>query len=128
MKEDSLRGKRCVIAGLISAKEDAPLLITRAAAVIVSAGGTVVDAIVQRRGVSRSRHPGGAKQLQMPLSSRTAMSSGKVAELATVCHDHAAEVIVYLGAIKPNQIKNLSQLTGCTVCIWENVDGVNDSR
>ncbi len=111
--------KRCVIAGLVSAKTNLELIVAQVTSDILSAGGEVVAVFVQRRGVSRSRHPGGAQEMHLPLNSRTAMSKGKVEELAILCRDNSIDVIVYLGSTLPHQIKNLSELTKCRILQWQ---------
>ena len=113
----SLAGRRCIVTGLLSAREDAMLRVAQAEAGVARAGGIVVGSMVQRRGVSRSPRPGGAKRLGAPLSARTVLGSGKVAELAQACREARAEVIVFIGTISEGQQRHLAAETACRVVV-----------
>lgn len=111
----NVAGKRCVIAGLVSAKENSELLMEQARQQVVAAGGCVVATILQRRGVSRSKRPGGSKVMNQPLDAATVMSRGKVAELVQACKESSADVVVFVVSITQRQRDVLSDLTGCEV-------------
>ena len=82
---------------------------------IESAGGIVVASFIQRRGVSRSRYPGGAKLINSPLNSRTLFSSGKVKELEELIAEKEIEILVLLGLISQRQIDVLERLLKVSV-------------
>jgi hypothetical protein len=90
---------------------------------VVEAGGLVVATVVQRRGVSRSRRPGGSKAMSQPLDARSVMGSGKVAELVQACRQSSVEVVVFVGAITERQRETLSELTGCEIASVDLADG-----
>jgi 50S ribosomal subunit-associated GTPase HflX len=111
-------GKRVVVAGLISAKapvDDFETLCER----LSDAGGEVVGRLLQRRGVSRSKRPGGAQRMDLPLSSATIISKGKVGELAQLCEASEAQLVVFLNPLTQKQLGNLEQATGCGVINWD---------
>ncbi|MCP4104612.1 MAG: hypothetical protein GY749_03595 [Desulfobacteraceae bacterium] len=58
--ENKIKNKRCIIAGFFSAKEkDFQLKIDLVNEKVKTLGGFIIDTIIQRRGVSRSKTPGG---------------------------------------------------------------------
>ncbi|MEU3693637.1 hypothetical protein [Streptomyces narbonensis] len=87
----AVAGARVVLVGYFSAKEKRhAALMDAAEAQLTSRGARVVGRIVQRRGVSA----GGVGKTVLPYSSRTLLSSGKVRELAEVCEEADADVVL----------------------------------
>lgn len=111
-------GSRVLLAALVPAKgdEDRPFL-TALAKAVEAAGATVVGTLVQRRGVSRARAPGGAQKFHTPLSAATFIGEGKVAELAELVGNTQAEAIAFCNPLSGTQQRNLEQATGVTV-LW----------
>jgi 50S ribosomal subunit-associated GTPase HflX len=107
---------RTIIAALVSAKAtDTDERIRSLTAVLTTRGIEVVGTIVQRRGVSRSKSPGGSKRLNVPLSSATYFGVGKAHELAVLAKEQAANVVYFLNDLSARQIQRLSALTDCEV-------------
>jgi 50S ribosomal subunit-associated GTPase HflX len=107
----SLNGERVVIAGLLSVKEDVDARFALLSARVIELGGEVVGRVVQRRGVSRSRRPGGASKLDAPMNRATFMGRGKASELATTCIEQRASVVVFANRLDPHQRGVLEHLT-----------------
>ena len=79
---EKIRHQRCLIVALFSMKEkDIERHLENVESIINSNGGIVVGKLVQRRGVSRAKKPGGVKKLDSPLNSSTFIGKGKVEEL-----------------------------------------------
>jgi hypothetical protein len=78
-----LAGKRAIVAGLLPPRVDAASEMAHLASCVRHLGATVVGTLVQRRGASRTRRPGGARaaHLGRPLQHSTYIGSGKVREL-----------------------------------------------
>ncbi|CAM5276593.1 hypothetical protein [Streptomyces narbonensis] len=91
-------GARVVLVGYFSAKEKQHAVLMDAAdARLTARGARVVGRIVQRRGVSA----GGVRKMSLPYSSRTLLNSGKVRELAEVCEEAAADVVLVVTVTTP---------------------------
>ncbi|MEU7069959.1 hypothetical protein AB0B30_04655 [Streptomyces narbonensis] len=104
-----LAGARVVLVGYFSAKEKQHAALMDAAdARLTARGARVVGRIVQRRGVSA----GGVRKMSLPYSSRTLLSSGKVRELAEVCEEAAADVVLVVTVTTPLTDHQQSVLTG----------------
>ncbi len=84
-------------------------------AVLATRGIEVVGSIVQRRGVSRSKVPGGSKRLDAPLSNATYLGAGKALELAVLARERAADVVYILNDLSAAHIQQLAALTSCDV-------------
>jgi 50S ribosomal subunit-associated GTPase HflX len=111
-----LSGTRCVIAALVSAKDrEARARLEQLAGVIASRGGQVVEILVQRRGVSRARGPGGVRKMDAPLTAATLFGSGKVRELTLLVSTTVATLLVVPNPLKSSQRERLESLTGCRV-------------
>lgn len=111
-----LAKRRVILAGLFSAKLEAPATELDALEERVRAhGGIVVGRVQQRRGVSRSRDPGGAKRLEHALSPRTLLGSGKALELAELCRATRADLVLFWNPLTPHQRDALAALTGTDV-------------
>jgi 50S ribosomal subunit-associated GTPase HflX len=107
---------RAIIAALVSAKAtDTDERIGALTAALAVRGVEVVATLVQRRGVSRSKSPGGAKHLDAPLSNATFIGPGKVEELAQLVSDHKASVVFFLNDLSSAQAQRLASLAGCPV-------------
>ncbi len=117
-----LRGERIILAALLSAKEDAPARMAEASQRLREAGAEVVGTLLQRRGVSRAKGPGGAQRMADPLDRKTVLGRGKVAELGALCESRAASWVVFLNELEPPQVAALSQITGVCVGDMRDVD------
>ena len=116
---DFLRaGTRVLLAAVVPAvgEEDQPLLqaVIRQ---VEAAGGVLVAQVLQRRGVSRSRGPGGARRMRMktPLNPATWLGTGKVEELATRVAEVRAEVVLVAHPLSEAQRRNLEERLGVPV-------------
>lgn len=99
-------GADVVLVGQFSAKEkNFVALMDAAAAELTARGARVVRRITQRRGVS----DGGVRKMSLPYSSRTLLSSGKVLEVAALCEETDADLVVFVTSLTDRQ-KNV--LTG----------------
>ncbi|MFD5517473.1 hypothetical protein [Streptomyces sp. NPDC127066] len=99
-------GADVVLVGRFSAKEkNFAALMDAAAAELAVRGARVVGRITQRRGVS----DGGARKMNLPYSSRTLLSSGKVLEVAALCEETDAALVVFVTSLTDRQ---QSVLTG----------------
>lgn len=63
---ESIVDKRAVLAALLPPRVDVEQVMSSFAEVVRKAGATVVGAVVQRRGVSRSSRPGGNRAGPQP--------------------------------------------------------------
>jgi 50S ribosomal subunit-associated GTPase HflX len=101
---------------LVSAKapdtEERIRVVTTALAAL---GVEVVGTVVQRRGVSRSKSPGGSKRLETPLNSATIIGPGKMEELALLVRESGAHVVYFLNDLSSAQSQRLGAQTGCPV-------------
>ncbi|MBK8257857.1 MAG: hypothetical protein IPK82_34965 [Polyangiaceae bacterium] len=113
-----LVGKRVLVVGLLSPRVDAVHEMDQFALHLRQLGATVVGRLVQRRGVSRSNRPGGARaaRLQRPLQLSTFLGSGKVRELKELCEATHAELIVVMNRLTPTQRRTLEEITDLPVC------------
>jgi 50S ribosomal subunit-associated GTPase HflX len=110
------QGTRAIVATLVSAKAtDTDERIRTLTAVLATRGVEVVGSIVQRRGVSRSKVPGGSKHLDAPLSNATYLGAGKAHELAVLVRERAADVVYVLNDLSATQVQQLAALAGCDV-------------
>lgn len=115
--------ERALIAALVSAKAtDTEARIRALTSALEKRGVEVVGSLVQRRGVSRAKSPGGAKRLDAPLSSATFIGSGKAQELAELATERSATIVYFLNDLSTTQIERLSALTNCKVVSYPNVD------
>jgi|GEM_PF-2074502 len=111
-----LLNKRIVIAGLISSKIDlSDNLFLELENDLIKHGGEIVGQLFQRRGVSRSKMPGGSKKINLPLDSSTYISKGKALELKELCYNTKADCVIFINNLNYNQIELLGELTDCEV-------------
>lgn len=109
-------GSRVVIAALVPAKgNEAAPLIEAAAQALEAAGAVVAATLLQRRGVSRSRAPGGSRKSHLPMNAATFIGRGKVAELAELVRLTQADVVLFCNPLTPTQEANLEQAVGVPV-------------
>ncbi len=93
-------GADVVLVGQFSAKEKHFVaLMDAAAAELTARGARLVGRITQRRGVS----DGGVRKMNLPYSSRTLLSSGKVREVATLCEETDADLVVFVTSLTDRQ-------------------------
>jgi len=110
-----INGKRVIVSGLISGKLDLDSHLQPIRKKIINQGGQIVGELIQRRGVSRSKRPGGSKDLDKPLSSSTYISSGKVEELKSLAEKEKCDVIIFINELSTKQKENLNNLTSILV-------------
>jgi 50S ribosomal subunit-associated GTPase HflX len=109
-------GARAIVVGLVSAKaSDTEERLAKLKAALEVRGIHVAATLVQRRGVSRAKSPGGAARLDAPLSSATVIGKGKVEELTQLVKQHGASVVYFLNDLSTGQVARLSALIGCRV-------------
>jgi len=115
-QEETIKGKRCLLVGLFSMKEDGiDTKINDVTALVEEKGALVVGRLIQRRGVSRSKKPGGSKNMNMPMSAATFIGQGKAKELEALVISENAEIVVFLNILSGTQKRNLSEQTGCKI-------------
>ena len=107
---NEIRGKRIIISGLISSKLNLDEHLTPIRKEIETFNGLIVGELIQRRGISRSKRPGGSHKLNLPLSSRTYISSGKIEELKELSNTVNADLIIFINNLTINQIENIEDL------------------
>lgn len=116
MIKANIENKKIIIAGLISYKtKEFENSFDELEHHIKNKGGEIVGQLIQRRGVSRSKMPGGSKKLDLPLDSSTYISKGKVDELKELCNNTKSDVVVFINKLSSAQIERLAQLTGCEI-------------
>lgn len=106
-----LKGFRIILSGLVSSKINLEELLPPIRSEIHQSGGLIVGEHIQRRGVSRSRKPGGSKDLDKPLNFRTCISSGKADELKELAKQLDCHLILFINTLTEYQQKNLEKLT-----------------
>jgi len=115
---------RAIVAALVSAKAiDTDERIRVLTAALAALSVEVVGTVVQRRGVSRSKSPGGSKRLETPLNSATVIGPGKVEELVQLVRERGANVVYFLNELSAAQSQRLGAHTGCRV-----IPCVNESK
>ncbi len=101
-----------VLVGYFSAKEKQYLTIMdEFADSVLALGAQVVGRFVQRRGVS----DGGVRTMDLPYSSRTLVSAGKVEEIALVREKSRAHAVIFLNPLTDHQREALTGLFHCPV-------------
>lgn len=116
MIKATIENKKIIIAGLISYKtKESKSSFSELENHIKNKGGKIVGQLIQRRGVSRSKSPGGSKKLDQPLDSSTYISKGKVAELMELCHKTKSDIVIFINKLNDSQIEKLEQLTDCKI-------------
>jgi hypothetical protein len=111
-----LSKQRVVLAGLFSARAADPAAVIDALGRSLEAtGALVVGRVVQRRGVSRDRRPGGSKRMDRPMSAATVIGSGKARELATLCANTNADLVVFHNTLTGSQRETLTVICGIPV-------------
>lgn len=115
MDQQHIHGKRIVLAGLVSSKVKLDTLLPPIRKQIQDLQGQLVGELVQRRGVSRSKKPGGSNKLTLPLSAQTYISVGKVDELKDLCLEKKVELVVFFNGLTAKQVENLEHLIGLPV-------------
>lgn len=112
----TLAGAKVIVVGLVSARDrDAPDELAALARRLEAQGCTVVGQVLQRRGVSRDKRPGGSKRMDRPLSATTVIGKGKAQELAELCRRTGAEVVVFHNALSDSQRRHLEELCATRV-------------
>jgi hypothetical protein len=107
---NQIRGKRIIISGLISSKVSLDEYLAPIRKEIENFNGQIVGELIQRRGISRSKKPGGSNKLDLPLSSRTYISSGKIEELKKLSNSVNADLVIFINNLTVNQIENIENL------------------
>ncbi|HVR62941.1 MAG TPA: hypothetical protein VMU50_13650 [Polyangia bacterium] len=111
-----MKAQTAILTGLVSAKlagMDDQLAAVRDA--LAHRGIRVVGTFVQKRGVSRSKSPGGAKRLDAPLNAATVIGPGKVQELRSLVDRLQVNAVYFLNPLSSSQVERLSTLIDCPV-------------
>lgn len=112
----NLLHSRCVVASLVSAKDrDVDARLDELTRVLASRRAEVVARVVQRRGVSRARGPGGVQKMDAPLTAATLFGSGKVRELSELVASTSATMLIVTNPLKLAQRQRLEEAVGCKV-------------
>ena len=107
-----IKGKRVIISGLVSSKVNLDQFLPPIRNQIRGLEGQIVGELIQRRGVSRSKKPGGSNKLELPLNSRTYISSGKAKELKELAEELKSDLIIFINILTDAQRDNLEKLVG----------------
>jgi hypothetical protein len=100
----SVTGCRVFVCALLSARVKNPRSILDAVVIqLEREGAFIVGRMLQRRGVSRSRLPGGAAKMDKPLTQRGLFSRGKLKEWAAMTKSSRAEILIIHNAITNGQ-------------------------
>ena len=111
-----MTGRRVIIVGLFSAKHASYAVDMRELeAQLRDAGNVVVGTVVQRRGVSRARGPGGAQRMDVPMDPATYIGRGKADEVAELRCRCQADCVVVRGSPSRSQLDRLQAIVGCEV-------------
>lgn len=122
MTNQNFQNKKIIICGLVSYKIQEPTnLFSETKNIITSKGGEIVEVLIQRRGVSRSKNVGGAKKLNIPLSPSTYISKGKAYQLKELCYKNNCDIIIFINKLSKGQLDRLSKLTNCKVIYFEEI-------
>jgi 50S ribosomal subunit-associated GTPase HflX len=112
----AMKRARCLVCALVSARLPEPeQILDKMEAAVKSVGGTAVGRLLQRRGVSRSKSPGGAAKMEQPLTQRSLFGSGKLEELAAMAISSDVDVLLVHNSLTNRQRNSLAELTGCRV-------------
>lgn len=118
--ETDIAGARCITAGLVSAKDkDAPKRLDEVEAMLIQLGASVVGRVVQRRGVSRAKKPGGVLKMDSPMSAASIIGTGKAKELAVLASEARANTVIFVNPLKSSQQSRLKQMTGCRIVLLD---------
>jgi 50S ribosomal subunit-associated GTPase HflX len=116
ISESDVAGSRCIVAGLVSAKDTgASQRIKEIETTLTRLGATVVGCLIQRRGVSRASKPEGVAKLNSPMNPATLIGSGKAEELAILVSERGADTVVFVNPLKSSQESRLTEITKCRV-------------
>ncbi|MFO0590809.1 MAG: hypothetical protein U0441_24915 [Polyangiaceae bacterium] len=113
----ALQDKRIVLAGLLADRVDADLEMELLANEVRERGATVVATLIQRRGVSRSRRPGGAAAAHegRALNGSSFICPGKLRELQSLCASEGADLVVFYNRLSDSQRARIGQRIGVAV-------------
>jgi 50S ribosomal subunit-associated GTPase HflX len=115
-----MKGARCVVCALVSGRQQEPeKILDMMEATVKEAGGVNVGRLLQRRGVSRSRKPGGAGRMDQPLTQRTLFGKGKLEELVSQARSSDADLLFIHNSLTNAQRKALAELTDCRVLSFQ---------
>jgi hypothetical protein len=111
-----MSGRRIIIVGLFSARDDGhEATMDALAGALAHDGNVVVGRVVQRRGVSRAGGPGGARGMDAPMDAATYLGRGKATEVAQLRRSTNADLVVVRGAPSATQLARLREIIGCEV-------------
>ena len=110
-----LRNARCLVCALLSARHADPEgTLSQMEIAVKELGAICVGRVLQRRGVSRSKSPGGASKMDQPLT-RSLFGKGKVRELAAQASSSQADILVVFNTLTLVQRCALADSTGCRI-------------
>lgn len=111
--------KRIIICGLISYKIDIYKTFQKLETFLKDQGAETIELFIQRRGVSRSKKPGGLKKLHLPLNPATYITKGKAKELKELCLKTECDIVVFINKLSKSQIERLSLITNRQVICFD---------
>lgn len=114
-----IKNQRVILVALISAKKTIETELEKIKAKINFDKGKVVGEIIQRRGVSRDKRPGGSKRMDLPMNPTTFIGKGKVDEIKTLCKETQADGVIFLNPLNSTQINNVESEIDCWVKVWK---------
>ena len=107
---------KVIVVGLFSAREPDPqAALIELAQRVEAHGGSVGGQLLQRRGVSRDKRPGGSKRMDHPLSPTTLIGRGKAQELAELCRSTSADLVLFRNLLSERQRSHLEELCATRV-------------
>ncbi|RLB87413.1 MAG: hypothetical protein DRH26_15685 [Deltaproteobacteria bacterium] len=118
-KMEFIKNQRVILVALISAKKTIETELEKIKAKINFDKGKVVGEIIQRRGVSRDKRPGGSKRMDLPMNPTTFIGKGKVDEIKTLCKETQADGVIFLNPLNSTQINNVESEIDCWVKVWK---------
>jgi hypothetical protein len=118
-RDSELAAKRFAIAGVIPPTSLPEAIVASSRRFIEAKGGTLHGVVLQRRGVSRAKAPGGvaAARCAKALSSSTFLGAGKAMELARLCRALSIGSVLFLNALPRAQRERLEVLTESEVVL-----------
>lgn len=114
--ESNIKGKKVVLAGLFSSKDkEIDIKLDSLEEIVTDLGGCIVERVIQRRGVSRSKKPGGSKNTDAPLNSATYLGQGKIEEIANIVKKQNIDIVVFSNSLSPTQSERVKNIIKCNV-------------
>ena len=117
-KNIPMNKKKIILVALISSKTDIETFLNPVRKWFLEKEHEIIHELIQRKGVSRSKKPGGAKKLETPLNAKTYLGSGKVLELKKIVEEKKPEKVVFLNNLSAHQASNVEEIISCKVEVF----------